>query len=229
MPTRANRPGARKVPRPDALGMSWTGQLRRPQADGQNPLDQGSARTSQTKVSRTDPDAGYIRATGKPKGFFYLDHPVDGRLGIITDTFATPAMSMTHCVSVPAGPEVSGDGGPCGLDAGYATSGTWIAKGLAKSLAFWVSPSTMPNIPRPGMGSSPPCLAPPAAVPAALTYADGSQRLQTRSRPGAFWLHSNRPRMPCWLSGHRVTAGARLQARDRGRFGGCGYARFRQV
>ena len=29
---------------------------------------------------------------GKPKGFFYLDHrTVDGRLGIITDTHATPA------------------------------------------------------------------------------------------------------------------------------------------
>ena len=29
---------------------------------------------------------------GKPKGFFYLDHrTVDGRLGIITDTYATPA------------------------------------------------------------------------------------------------------------------------------------------
>ena len=43
-------------------------------------------------MSRTDPDAGYMVREGKPKGFFYLDHrTVDGRLGIITDTFATPA------------------------------------------------------------------------------------------------------------------------------------------
>jgi hypothetical protein len=29
---------------------------------------------------------------GKPKGFFYLDcRTVDGRIGIITDTLATPA------------------------------------------------------------------------------------------------------------------------------------------
>jgi len=38
----------------------------------------------ETKVSRTDPDAGYMVREGKPKGFFYLDHrTVDGRLGII--------------------------------------------------------------------------------------------------------------------------------------------------
>jgi len=46
----------------------------------------------ETKVSRTDPDAGYMVREGKPKGFFYPDHrTVDGRLGIITDTYATPA------------------------------------------------------------------------------------------------------------------------------------------
>ena len=29
---------------------------------------------------------------GKPKGFFYLDHrTVDGKLGIITDSYVTPA------------------------------------------------------------------------------------------------------------------------------------------
>jgi hypothetical protein len=39
----------------------------------------------QTKVSRTDPQSGYMVRDGKPKGFFYLDHrTVDGGLGIIT-------------------------------------------------------------------------------------------------------------------------------------------------
>ena len=28
----------------------------------------------ETKVSRTDPDSGYMVRDGKPKGFFYLDH-----------------------------------------------------------------------------------------------------------------------------------------------------------
>lgn len=46
----------------------------------------------ESKVSTTDPDAGYMVREGKPKGFFYLDHrTVDGKFGIITDTHATPA------------------------------------------------------------------------------------------------------------------------------------------
>ncbi len=46
----------------------------------------------ETKVSRTDPDSGYMVRDGKPKGFFYLDHrTVDGRHAIITDTHVTPA------------------------------------------------------------------------------------------------------------------------------------------
>jgi transposase len=44
------------------------------------------------KVSRTDPDSGYMVREGKPKGFFYLDHrTVDAKHAIITDTHATPA------------------------------------------------------------------------------------------------------------------------------------------
>lgn len=47
---------------------------------------------AETKVSRTDPDSGYMVRDGKPKGFFYLDdRAVNGRCGVITDTFATPA------------------------------------------------------------------------------------------------------------------------------------------
>lgn len=62
----------------------------------------------ETKISRTDPDAGYMIRDGNPKGFFYLDHrTVDGRCSIITDTHVTPAS----------------------LDAGYYTAG--IAQGLA--------------------------------------------------------------------------------------------------
>lgn len=44
------------------------------------------------KVSTTDPDSGFMTREGKPKGFFYLDHrTVDGKHGIITDTYATSA------------------------------------------------------------------------------------------------------------------------------------------
>jgi len=46
--------------------------------------------TKPTKVSRTDPDSGYMIRDEKPKGFFYLDHRiVDGQHGIIVDTHAT--------------------------------------------------------------------------------------------------------------------------------------------
>src|SRR5690606_22412072 len=47
--------------------------------------------TKPTKVSDTDPDAGYMVRDQKPEGFFYLDHrTVDGQHGLITDTYATP-------------------------------------------------------------------------------------------------------------------------------------------
>lgn len=46
--------------------------------------------TKETKVSRTDPDSGYMVRAGKPRGFFYLDHrTVDGKHAIITDTHVT--------------------------------------------------------------------------------------------------------------------------------------------
>ncbi|WP_326970574.1 IS1182 family transposase [Burkholderia mallei] len=45
-----------------------------------------------TKLSRTDPDSGYMVRDDKPKGFFYLDHrTVDAKHAIITDTHVTPA------------------------------------------------------------------------------------------------------------------------------------------
>lgn len=44
-----------------------------------------------TKISDTDPDAGYMYRDQKPEGFFYLDHrTVDGSCGIITDSYVTP-------------------------------------------------------------------------------------------------------------------------------------------
>lgn len=64
-------------------------------AHGKRPLKDKAAaepETKEIKVSRTDPDAGYMVREGKPKGFFYLDHrTVDGRHAIITDTHVTPA------------------------------------------------------------------------------------------------------------------------------------------
>ena len=64
------------------------------QAHGKPPLKpkEGKAKRKEIKVSRTDPDSGYMVRDGKPKGFFYLDHhTVDGRHAIITDTHVTPA------------------------------------------------------------------------------------------------------------------------------------------
>jgi len=59
---------------------------------GKKPLKCKAERscTKPTKVSRTDPDSGFMVRNEKPQGFFYLDHRiVDGRHGIIVDTHAT--------------------------------------------------------------------------------------------------------------------------------------------
>ncbi|ANP91029.1 hypothetical protein BA011_34665 (plasmid) [Rhizobium leguminosarum] len=66
---------------------------------GQKPLKDKERRpeVKKTKVSRSDPDSGYMVRDGKPNGFFSLDHrTVDGKLAIITDTYVTPAMSTTR-------------------------------------------------------------------------------------------------------------------------------------
>jgi len=111
----------------------------------------------ETKVSRTDPDAGYMVREGKPKGFFYLDHrTVDGRLGIITDTYATPA--NVHDSIVYLGrldrqrQRFDFDVGAVGLDAGYATSG--IAQGLEQRGILGVTGYRRPVPPRSGMMAS---------------------------------------------------------------------------
>ncbi len=91
---------------------------------------------------------------GKPKGFFYLDHrTVDGRLGIITDSFATPA--NVHD-SIPYLERLDRQrarfGLPVatvGLDAGYASAA--IAHGLEARGIAGVTGYRNPTPPRPGM------------------------------------------------------------------------------
>lgn len=108
----------------------------------------------ETKVSRTDPDSGYMVREGKPKGFFYLDHrTVDGRHAIITDTFATPA--SIHDSVVYLGrldrqrQRFDFDVQAVGLDAGYATAG--IAKGLTDRDILGVTGYRNPTPPKPGI------------------------------------------------------------------------------
>ena len=63
------------------------------QAHGKQPLKlrEPEPLVKETKVSRTDPDSGFMTRDNKPQGFFYLDHrTVDGKHAIITDTFVTP-------------------------------------------------------------------------------------------------------------------------------------------
>jgi transposase len=123
---------------------------------GQKPLKdkEREPKVKETKVSRTDPDAGYMVREGKPKGFFYLDHrTVDGRLGLVTDTFATPANIHDSIVYLSRldrqrqrfGFEVAA----VGLDAGYATAG--IARGLEERDILGVTGYRRPQPPRPGM------------------------------------------------------------------------------
>ena len=107
----------------------------------------------ETKVSRTDPEAGYMVRDGKPKGFFYLDHrTVDGKLGIITDSYVTPASihdSIAYLGRLDRQRErFDFDVKAVGLDAGYATSA--IAKGLEDRGIFGVTGYRRPNS-RPGM------------------------------------------------------------------------------
>ena len=91
---------------------------------------------------------------GKPKGFFYLDHrTVDGKLGIITDTHATPANvhdSIVYLGRLDRQRERFGfDVGAVGLDAGYATPG--IARGLEERNIAGVTGYRNPTPPKPGM------------------------------------------------------------------------------
>ena len=108
----------------------------------------------QTKVSRADPDSGYMVRDGKPKGFFYLDHrTVDGKFAIITDTYATPANVHDSIVYLSRldrqRQRFAFDVTAVGLDAGYATSG--IAKGLEDRAIMGVTGYRTPTPPKDGM------------------------------------------------------------------------------
>ncbi|MBZ9934363.1 IS1182 family transposase, partial [Mesorhizobium sp. BR1-1-5] len=123
---------------------------------GQKPLKQKERQPveKETKVSRTDPDAGYMVRDGKPKGFFYLDHrTVDAAHAIITDTHAMPANvhdSIVYLSRLDRQVERFGfQVGAVGLDAGYATPG--IARGLEERAIRGVTGYRNPSPPKPGM------------------------------------------------------------------------------
>lgn len=125
-------------------------------AHGQKPMKPKAreAQIKESKVSRTDPDSGYMVRDGKPKGFFYLDHrTVDGRCNIITDTYATPANvhdSIPYLGRLDRQRERFGfETQFVGLDAGYATAG--IAKGLEDREITGVTGYRRPTPPREGM------------------------------------------------------------------------------
>lgn len=125
------------------------------EAHGQKPMKPKlrEPEVKETKVSRTDPDSGYMVRDGKPKGFFYLDHrTVDRRCNIITDTYATPANvhdSIPYLGRLDRQRERFGfDIQFVGLDAGYATAG--IAKGLEDRDIIGVTGYRRPTPPREG-------------------------------------------------------------------------------
>lgn len=109
-------------------------------------------KTKDTKISRTDPDSGYMVQEGKPKGFFYLvDHrTVDGRNSIITDSYATPANLHGSRLSIDRpdrqcecfGFDVWG----VGLGAGYYTAG--ICKELEDRGLYGMMGYRRPNKPK---------------------------------------------------------------------------------
>lgn len=112
--------------------------------------------SKETKISRSDPDSGYMVRDGKPKGFFYLDHrTVDGHCGIITDSFATPANVHDSIVYLSRldrqRQRFDLDVRAVGLDAGYATAG--IAQGLEERAILGVTGYSRPTPPKPGMMS----------------------------------------------------------------------------
>ena len=157
---------------------------------GKKPLPDKERRPveKETKVSRTDPESGYMVRDGKPRGFFYLDHrTVDGRLGLITDTYATPANvhdSIVYLGRLDRQRERFGfDVAAVGLDAGYATSG--IAQGLEQRRILGVTGYRRPTPARPGM------------MPAkTFTYERELGRLSLPTGTTAFLCHHRSYRLP---------------------------------
>jgi len=70
-------------------------------SNGKNKRGYEANTTPKTKTiakSKTDPDSGILSRPNKPGGFHYLNHQsVDGKSGIITDVFVTPA-NVDDCV-----------------------------------------------------------------------------------------------------------------------------------
>jgi transposase len=104
--------------------------------------------TKDIKVSRTDPDAGYMVRDGKPTGFFYLDHrTVDSQHALITDIHVTPASvhdSVPYLDRLDRMRQRFGfDVGAVGLDAGYFTPA--ICKGLNERDIYGVIGYRRPN------------------------------------------------------------------------------------
>ncbi len=85
-----------------------------------------AAQTKEVRISRTDPDSGFMVRDDKPTGFFYLDHrTVDAKYAIITDTHVMPASvhdSQPYLGRLDRQRERFGFGvQTVGLDAGYYT------------------------------------------------------------------------------------------------------------
>jgi transposase len=125
-------------------------------AHGKAPLKakERAPEIKETKVSRADPDSGYMVRDGKPKGFFYLDHrTVDGKFSIITDTYATPANVHDTIVYLSRldrqKKRFDFDVKAVGLDAGYASAA--IAKGLEDRAITGVTGYRNPTPPKDGM------------------------------------------------------------------------------
>ena len=123
---------------------------------GKKPMKEKAreAQVKETKVSRVDPDAGYMVRDGKPKGFFYLDHrSVDGLHSIITDSYTTPANvhdSIPYLTRLDRQRQRFGfDVTSVGLDAGYATAA--IAHGLEERGILGVTGYRTPNPPPAGL------------------------------------------------------------------------------
>jgi transposase len=97
--------------------------------------------TKEIKQSKTDPESGYMARSGKPEGFFFLDHrTVDGKHNFITDVFVTPGNASDSTVYLERldyqlnkfGFKVKG----VALDAGYSTPE--ICHGLVTRRIFGV-------------------------------------------------------------------------------------------
>ncbi len=122
-------------------------------AHGKKPLKPKDRQppVKETKISRTDPDAGYMVRDGKPRGFFYLDHrTVDGRFAIITDSHVAPANvhdSIPYLARLDRQrARFDLDVKAVGLDAGYANAP--IAKGLRDRDILGVTGYLRPSTPK---------------------------------------------------------------------------------